>query len=285
MLGRVSRVEIEEGAVSQYQDIIYEKKGHVGIVTLNRPERLNALSHPLCSETIDALDAAQLDDDVRVVVITGAGRGFCSGADLRARFVTDAAEAPEGEEPSIADRRYNIRYVQMVAHAVARLDKPYIAAVNGPAAGAGMDMASMADIRIAGQSARFTQAYTRNGIVAGDGGAYFLPRIVGMAKALELLWTSRIFSADEALALGYVSRVVPDEKLMEETLAFADELAAGPPVAIQYIKQLAYKSAQVDLDTALRMAQWTQTVTSVTEDAAEARQANRDKRPPLFRGR
>jgi enoyl-CoA hydratase/carnithine racemase len=157
--------------------------------------------------------------------------------------------------------------------------------VNGPAAGAGMDLASMADIRFAARDAKFTQAYSRNAIIPGNGGCYFLPRIVGMAKALELLWTSRTFSADEALTLGYVSRVAETETLMDETRAFARELADGPPVSIQYMKKLAYKSRDVDLDTALNMAQWLQTIATSTEDAREGPRAFREKRPPRFTGR
>ena len=126
---------------------------------------------------------------------------------------------------------------------------------------------------------------TRNAIVPGNGGCYFLPRILGMAKALELLWTSRTISADEALAMGYVSRVVETERLMEEAMSFAEELAAGPPVAMQYIKQLAYKSQDVDLDTALKMAQWLQTIAAATEDAREGPRAFREKRAPHFTGR
>jgi 2-(1,2-epoxy-1,2-dihydrophenyl)acetyl-CoA isomerase len=148
-----------------------------------------------------------------------------------------------------------------------------------------MDLASMADIRFAALDARFTTAFSRNAIVSGDGGCYYLPRIVGMAKALELLWTSRLFGADEALQIGYVSRVVETEKLLEETLAFAEELAAGPPIAISYIKQLAYQSQNVDLDTSLRMAQYMQTIASATEDALEGPRAFREKRPPRFQGR
>jgi enoyl-CoA hydratase/carnithine racemase len=274
--------------MNEYGDVLYEVKNQIGVITLNRPEKLNALSAALTGGMAKALTEAQEDEDVRVVVVTGAGRGFCSGADLTpptGRTLADGPATAPDRPPSIADRRHNLRGVQKVGRAALGLDKPYIAAVNGPAAGAGMDLASMADIRIAALDARFTQAYTRNAIVPGNGGCYFLPRILGMAKALELLWTSRTFDANEALAIGYVSRVVPTESLMEETLHFAGELAAGPPVAIQYIKQLAYKSQQVDLDTSLRMAQWLQTVASATEDAREGPRAFREKRAPQFSGR
>ena len=270
---------------SEHQDVLYDVSDSIATLTLNRPEKLNALSADLTQGLAEYLDRAATDDGVRVVVLTGAGRGFCAGQDLSGpRTIADRGGADDGP-PSVADRRYNLRGIQRVGRAVQALDKPYIAAVNGAAAGAGMDLASMADIRFAATSAKFTQAYSRNAIIPGNGGCYFLPRIVGMARALELLWTSRTFSAEEALAMGYVSRVVETERFLAETLAFARELAAGPPVAIQYMKQLAYKSQDVDLDTALRMAQWTQTIATSTEDAREGPRAFREKRLPNFTGR
>jgi enoyl-CoA hydratase/carnithine racemase len=270
---------------SDHQDVLYDVSDSVATITLNRPERLNALSGDLTAGLAEYIDRAWTDDGVRVVILTGAGRGFCSGQDLSGpRTLVDRADTDD-RPPSIADRRYNLRGIQRVGRAVQQLDKPYIAAVNGPAAGAGMDLASMADIRFAARDAKFTQAYSRNAIIPGNGGCYFLPRIVGMAKALELLWSSRTFTGEEALAFGYVSRVYDTDTLMEETRAFARELAAGPPVAIQYMKKLAYKSQDVDLDTALNMAQWLQTIATSTEDAREGPRAFREKRPPNFTGR
>jgi len=269
---------------TEHQDVLYDVTDGIAVITLNRPEKLNALSPDLTEGLAAYIDRAWTDDSVRVVVLTGAGRGFCSGQDISGRTIADRG-LPDDRPPSVADRRHNLRGIQRVGRAVQQLDKPYIAAVNGAAAGAGMDLASMADIRFAAQAAKFTQAYSRNAIIPGNGGCYFLPRILGMAKALELLWTSRTFTAEEALALGYVSRVVETERLMEETLAFARELAAGPPVAIQYMKQLAYKSQGVDLDTALKMAQWLQTIAASTEDAREGPRAIREKRPAVFSGR
>jgi enoyl-CoA hydratase/carnithine racemase len=271
--------------MTDYVDMTYEVKGHIALISLNRPERLNALSASMTEGMAVALTEAQHDDNVRVVVITGKGRGFCSGQDLQARSLAEGRGLPDGQEPTIADRRYNIRAIQTVARAAQALDKPYLAAVNGPAAGAGMDLASMTDIRFAATDAKFTTAFARNGIVSGDGGCFYLPRIVGMAKALELLWTSRLFDAEEALRLGYVSRVIETASLLDETMAFAEELANAAPIAVQYIKQLAYQSQNADLDTALRMAQYMQTIATSTEDALEGPRAFREKRPPRFQGR
>lgn len=268
-----------------HTDVLYDVQDQIAIITLNRPERLNALSADLTEGLAEYIDRAWTDDGVRVVVITGAGRGFCSGQDLSGPRNIATRDDRDDRPPSVADRRYNLRGIQRVGRAVGQLDKPYLAAVNGPAAGAGMDLASMADIRFAAREAKFTQAYSRNAIIPGNGGCYFLPRIVGMAKALELLWTSRSFTGEEALAMGYVSRVVDGDKLMEETLGFARELAAGPPVAIQYMKKLAYKSQGTDLDTALTMAQWLQTIAASTLDAREGPLAFREKRQPNFTGR
>ncbi|MFQ5472699.1 MAG: enoyl-CoA hydratase/isomerase family protein, partial [Dehalococcoidia bacterium] len=162
---------------------------------------------------------------------------------------------------------------------------PYIAAVNGAAVGAGMDMASMCDIRFASESARFGMTYVRMGIIPGDGGCYYLPRIVGMARALDLIWSGRIFDANEALELGYVSEVVPADRLMEHTRAYALKLANGPAVAIQQSKRLAYRSQDVGADAALDLAQQAMFVAQSTEDAKEGPRAFAEKREPEFKGR
>ena len=269
----------------EYTDVTYEVRGHIAVMTMNRPDKLNALSAGMTEGMAVALREAQADTNVRVVVITGAGRGFCSGQDLQARSLAEGRGLPDGVEPTIADRRYNISAIQAVARAAQQLDKPYLAALNGPAAGAGLDLASMADIRFAAKGARFTTAFARNGIVSGDGGCYYLPRIVGMAKALDLMWTSRMFDADEALELGYVTKVFEPEALMDETMAYAEMLSNCAPISVQYIKQLAYQSQNTDLDTALRMAQYMQTIATSTEDALEGPRAFREKRPPNFTGR
>jgi enoyl-CoA hydratase/carnithine racemase len=269
-------------SMNEYRDLAYEVKNQVALITMNRPERLNAFSNEMLGSMASAINEAAEDNQVRAVVLTGAGRGFCSGHDV------SSEEKPTDEKQetkSAASLRNNLRRIHTVTLAVERLDKPYIAAVNGPAAGAGMDFASMADIRFASTNALFTQAYTRNGIIAGNGGAYFLPRIVGKAKALELLWTSRKIGAEEALAIGYVSRLIEPEKLLDETIGFARELAQGPPVAIQYIKQLCYQSQNLDLRSALRIAQYTQSVAMSSEDAQEGFKSTREKRPPRFTGK
>jgi len=268
----------------EFREIIYEKREGIAILTLNRPDRMNALTNRMMEEWATALRDAQRDEEVRVVIVTGAGRGFCTGADVK-DIAAGVGTVDLTERPP-AERRYFLRYtVQQVALAAADLDKPYIAAINGPATGAGMDMASMADIRIASEEARFSMAYVRVGLIPGDGGCYYLPRIVGMAKALELIWTGDIIDAQEALRIGYVSRVVPPDRLMEETLQFARRLAQGPQVAIQQAKRLAYRSQNVDLVTALEMAEYAQLICLSTEDMREGVRAFMERRPPRFKGR
>ena len=266
-----------------YQEIIFEVERGVATITLNRPERMNAFSNRMLSEWADAIRRCQAEDDVRAVVVTGAGRGFCAGGDMK-----DASEGRGivGSEGAISDRRHSLRNsVHHVPRALLQLDKPYIGAINGAAVGAGMDMASMCDIRFAADGAKFGMSYVKVGLIPGDAGCYFLPRIVGLAKALELIWTGEIFDAQKALELGYVSRVYPADSVLAETQAFATHLAEGPAVAIQLAKRLVYRSAEVGLDAALDLAQSAMFVAQLTEDAREGPKAFVEKRPPQFKGR
>jgi enoyl-CoA hydratase/carnithine racemase len=268
-----------------FEEIIYEKGDGLATITLSRPERMNAFTPRMIQEWAQALENSRTDPDVRAVIITGAGRGFCAGADLRGDSALSQTAA-EKRPPSPAERRNWLRDgVHAVPRAVALLDKPYVAAVNGPAVGAGMDMASMCDIRIASETARFSMAYVRMGIVPGDGGCYFLPRIVGVAKALELIWTGDFIDAQEALRLGYVSRVVPPDELMATVRDFARRLAEGPAVAIQLAKRLVYRGLEAGLPEALEEATQAMAITQSTEDAREGPRAFVEKRPPKFKGR
>jgi 2-(1,2-epoxy-1,2-dihydrophenyl)acetyl-CoA isomerase len=266
-----------------YREILYDVRDGVATITLNRPERLNAFTSVMLNEWVEAIEAARDDDGVRVVIVTGSGRGFCAGMDVGQEIA--------GEGVLLADRppaelRNSLRYtVHNVPRALQLLDKPYIAAINGAAVGAGMDMASMADIRFASDAARFGMAYVRMGIVPGDGGAYFLPRLVGIQKALELIWTGEIFNADEALRIGYVLRVVPAAELMKETLEFAHRLAEGPGVALQLSKRLVYRGLDVGLEQALDLAQTAMVIAQSTEDAREGPAAFVERRAPRFQGR
>lgn len=265
------------------EPIIYDVQGHVATITLNRPEKLNAFSNEMLDQWQASIVRASEDQGVRVVIVTGAGRGFCSGADVGRERA--GADVLGGDPNAPAANRNSLRNsVQRVPRALFNMEKPYIAAVNGAAVGAGMDMASMADLRIASGRAKFGMAYVRMALIPGDGGAYYLPRIVGMSKALELMWTGRIFGPEEALQMGYVSRVVPADELMGQTMELAEEISRMPAVSVQLIKRLAYRSAVTGLHEALEMADHAMVIARSTEDAKEGPRAFAEKREPNFQG-
>jgi enoyl-CoA hydratase/carnithine racemase len=262
-------------------DLELTRQDGIVIARLNRPEKKNALSDEILHGIERALREAQDDDAARVFVLTGAGDAFCSGGDLgrRAKENGDIAPTP-------LQRKNRLEQVtHRVALAVEAFDKPLIAAVNGPAAGAGLDLALMCDLRFAARSARFAEAYIRVGLIPGNGGCYYLPRIVGTANALELLWSGDFIGAEEAHRIGLVNRVWDDDKLMAETLAFAARLAAGPPVQQQLIKKLVYQSLRTDLRTSLELASSHMAIVQSTDDYREAIQAYREKRKPGFSGK
>ena len=266
-----------------YQEVIYEVSDRIATITLNRPERMNAFSDLMLNEWADAIRRAQDDDEVRVVIVTGGGRAFCAGADLRA---TGAEDRVLMSDLNAGQRRNSLRLsVHRVPQALQYLDKPYIGAINGAAVGAGMDMASMTDVRISSDVARYGMSYVNVGLVPGDGGAWLLPRLVGLQKALELMWSGDLFDAQEALRIGYVSSVVPADELMTAARAYAMRLADGPPVAIQMMKRLVYRATDQNFMEALEAAQAAFTIVQSTEDYKEGPTAFREKRKPVFTGR
>ncbi len=266
-----------------YEEILYDVTDQIATITLNCPERMNSFSDTLLKEWADAIVQSAQDEKVRVVIITGKGRAFCAGANLKARAEQDNVLQVDA---TVAERRNTLRYtVHEVARALQLLDKPYIAAVNGAAVGAGMDMASMADIRIGSDQARFSMSYVNVGLIPGDGGAWLLPRLVGLQKALELLWSGELFGSAKALELGYLARVVPHDRLMEETREYAKKLASGPPVAMQLTKRLVYRGLNSSFLEAMDAAQAAMTIAQSTEDAKEGPRAFVEKRPPQFEGR
>jgi enoyl-CoA hydratase/carnithine racemase len=258
-------------------DLEYTVKDGIGTILLNRPDKKNAFTLEMIDEWAQVLRSARTDPEVRVVVVTGAGDAFCSGVDL-------GAFAAESDDP-LAHKSVLHDRIHRVAYALEDLDKPVIAAVNGTAVGAGMDMALMCDIRLLARSARLSEGYIRVGLVPGDGGCYFLPRMVGMAKALELLWTGDFVDAEEALRLGIANHVYPDEDFAESWHTFARRLAERPPINVQMIKRAAYQSARTDLRTALDLISSHMAVVRSTEDSAEAMAAFRERRAPVFQGR
>jgi enoyl-CoA hydratase/carnithine racemase len=258
-------------------DLLYEVKDRVATITLNRPDKLNAFTGPMIDAWATSLARAQADDDVNVIVVTGAGRAFCAGGDV--------ARMGEGEPTPLEHKNQLWENIHRVPKTLETIDKPVIAMVNGLAVGAGMGMCVMCDVRIAAESARFSTGYVRVGLVPGDGDTYFLPRLVGAAKALELLWTADFIESAEALRLGIVNRVVPDAELREATHAFARQIADGPQVPIRMIKRLVYQSLRLDLRTHLDLVSSHMAVVRRTTDHAEGVAAFKEKRPPRFRGR
>lgn len=258
-------------------DLEYSVADAVATIRLNRPERKNSFTLDMVAQWASHLRDAETDPNVRVVVLTGSGDSFCSGVDLD--VLTGRERTPLSERSLLTD------HVHQVAYAAEALSKPYIAAVNGAAVGAGMDMSLMADIRIASESARFSEGYVRIGVVPGDGGCYYLPRIVGTATALRLLWTGEWVDASTAKDLGIVSEVCPDDQLEERALSLAQHLAAQPPVAVQLIKRAVKIGERQELRSALELISGYQAVATSTEDSKEALAAFRERRPAKFEGR
>lgn len=226
----------------------------------------------------EALADAQQSKEVRAIVITGAGQDFCAGGDLnnmRNRVNDSAFE----KKSFLAD------HIQTIPLILETIDKPVIAAVNGSATGAGMDMALMCDIRFAEERSRFAERYIGVGIMPGAGGAWFLPRIVGKACALDLLWTGRWVLSDEALALGIVSHVVPDGTVLAQAIAYAQTLAKAPPITVRYIKRAVQQSETMDLRSHLDLVSSHMAVVTSTQDYREALESVVDKRPATYIGR
>ena len=242
-------------------------------ITLNRPEKLNAITGELLDALYAALKEGEEDREVRALLLTGAGRAFSAGQDL-----TEFGDRKPDYEAHL--RRYN-----RVVEALSGLEKPLVVAVNGVAAGAGMSLALWGDLRLAAVGASFTTAFVRIGLVPDSGLSFLLPRLVGLAKAQELLLLSPRLSAEEALALGLVHRVVPAEKLMEEALSLAKELAQGPTRAYALTKKLLLETYRLSLTEALALEAVLQGQAGQTQDHEEGVRAFREKRPPRFQGR
>jgi 2-(1,2-epoxy-1,2-dihydrophenyl)acetyl-CoA isomerase len=262
-----------------YECLLYEVKDGVATLTLNRPERLNALGGTLRDDLLDAVTRAAGDAAVRAMIVTGAGRGFCAGGDVKDMAARRAAGAARDVVERIAPSR------DRVLLAMREAPQPIIAAVNGPAAGAGMNLALGCDVRLASTAATFSQAFVKRGLHPDWGGTYFLPRIVGMARACALIFTGESIDAAEALRLGIVGAVHPPDELMPAALALARTIAEGPPLAIRLAKRSLYHNETADLRTALEVETFAQNVCYDTEDAAEGARAFVEKRPPVFRGR
>jgi enoyl-CoA hydratase/carnithine racemase len=259
-----------------------EQAGRVVTLTLNRPEERNAIgSHEDCAELVAAVEGAAADPQVAVLIVTGAGSAFCAGGNLkamRARSGIGALDSP------LATRNNYRRGIQRIPQALWNCEVPMIAAINGPAIGAGLDLACMCDIRVAARSARLAASFIKMGIVPGDGGAYFLPRAATASKAAEMMFTGDPIDAAEALACGLVSRVVDDEALMAETRALAARIGANPPQTLRLVKRLLREGQHARLDEVLQLSAAFQALAHETADHREALDAFFNKRTPQFKG-
>lgn len=257
-------------------DLEYGVEDGVATIRLNRPRRKNAFTLEMIDQWVAALHDAHADDNVRVVVLTGTGDAFCSGVDLEERRGESAT--PIARKEMLSDR------VHRIPLTMEGLDKPVIAAINGVAVGAGLDMALMCDLRIMARSARVSEGYIRVGMVPGDGGCYYLPRLVGTAKALELMWTGDFLDAVEAERLGLVNSVVDDDELAAAVKTLALKIARAHPMAVRMIKRATYQSLRTDLRTSLDLISSHTGVIGLMQDSAEARAAFAEKRAPHFTG-
>jgi 2-(1,2-epoxy-1,2-dihydrophenyl)acetyl-CoA isomerase len=252
----------------------------VAVLTMNRPDRLNALSETMLDALLEALPRLAADANVGVVVLTGAGRGFCAGGDVKAM-----AEGREMAGDSLEERAQGLRDKMETSRMLHEMPKPTIAMVRGAAAGAGLSLALACDLRVAGESAKFATAFARVGYSGDFGGSYYLTQLVGTAKARELYYTADLVDAKQALALGLVNRVVPDDRLEEETLTLAGKIARGPRVAYRYMKRNLNAAESGTLKELLDLEAWHHTRTGQTEDHKEAAKAFVEKREPTFKGR
>lgn len=267
-----------------YHDIIFTKEDGIAIITLNRPETLNAWGGTMAAEATAALDDVSQDEAIGVLIITGAGKGFSSGADVRG--LAARAERPSDSERPRQPALRRQPSIVSVALGIRNLAKPVIAAVNGITAGGGFGIALACDIRIASEVARFSQIFVRRGLVPDTGSTYLLPRLIGMARACELVFTGDIIDAREAERIGLVNRVVPHEDLMKVTKELATRIAKGPPIAIQLAKQALYKGiSETDLASHLDYELQLQNICFSTEDFKEGVKSFLEKRDPIFKGR
>jgi enoyl-CoA hydratase/carnithine racemase len=267
--------------MSDYTDLLYEVSGGIATITLNRPDRLNAISMPMLDSLSKVLRDSDVDREVRVIVITGAGRGFCAGLDLKDLAAGTGIGANGGG--GLATARFDLAgSPPIVLHTT---DKPVICALNGPAAGYGLDMALGCDIRIASTEAKLAAVFTKRGILPESGGTWLLPRLIGWAKAAEVAFRGMTLSAGEALEMGLVNRVVEPDQLMPVTREIAAEIAANAPLAVQATKRMMRLGLEETFEANVHHVFLQLLPLFQTDDFKEGVQSFLQKRPAQFRGR
>lgn len=262
----------------EYKYTLVGKKDGIGTITFNRPERLNAMIPEMVTEVLDALETFDADDQVRVVVITGAGRAFCAGADVSALLGKAVEERRRGKKDPIR------LFLERTPPFLRNMTKPVIASINGDAVGGGCTLACACDIRIAADSARFSVPFVKLGVMPELGSTYNLTRLVGIAKACELFYTGKLIDAKEAKESGLVNQVVPVDGLKPATEELARSIADNAPISIQMVKRALYEGLDTDLATAIHTENLGLDICMGTEDAREGVTALLEKRKPKFKG-
>ena len=258
--------------------VLLDVEDKIATITLNRPERKNAINTNMVNDWVEILDECRDNDDIAAIILTGAGEAFCAGGDkanLGANNKIDPLET----------KNHFWDHFQRVAKRTALIEKPIVAAVNGMATGAGMDMSLHCDIRFASKNAIFRASYAAFGLVPGNGGTYFLPRIVGTSKALELFWSTDVIDADEALRIGLINKIFSQEELMEKTREWVSNVLDQAPIPVRVIKRLIYQNVNMDLNTSLDLIASHMAFARTSEDHAEAILASEEKRKPKFKGK
>ena len=266
--------------MADYETILFDKTDRVGRITLNRPERLNAINVRLGHELLDALGRCEDDDEIRCVVLTGAGRSFCAGDDLRG-METPGFERPQGPD-EVKNYVHGENRWTVAVQAMRRLPKPVIGSIRGHAHGGGFNLAMGTDVRVASETANFAIPFVKRGMATGVNQLHYH---VGLGVVLEMAFTGEPIDANRALRLGLVNEVVPDAQLEEATMAFAERLANGPTRAIGLTKSAIYKGWGKDLDTTFDYQAVAQMFAAQTDDREEGRKAFLEKRTPEFKGR
>ncbi len=265
-------------------DLLEKVENGVATLTMNRPESLNALSGEMMEQMSEAVPRLAEDPEVKVIVLTGAGRGFCAGGDVKGMAGRNASSGSNTKPLTLEERAKGLRKGMEVSRILYQCSKPTIAMMRGPAAGAGLSLGLACDMRIASETMRFTTAFVNVGASGGYGGSYFLTKLVGGAKARELYFTGRKIEGDEALQLGIVNHLVPDDQLETKTMELANQIASGPTIALQYMKQNLNAADTGTLEQVFDLEAFAMTRTMMTEDHKEAARAFVEKRKPNFTG-
>lgn len=270
-----------QAAAQEAQEVLYEVDGHIATITLNAPERMNTISGPMLNQLTKRLQEAEADPQVRCVILTGAGRAFCAGLDLRAQ--TQGSGLSIGSSGGVTSTTLDLKNTPPTV--LQEMETPTICAVNGGAAGYGMDTALGCDIRIMGRSAKLAAAFCKRGLVPESGGTWYLPRLIGWSKAAELIFTGRTLSADETVAWGLASEVLEDAELMPRARALAAEIAANAPLAVKAAKRMMRMGLNEPFPEHVHHVYLQLLPLMRTEDVKEGMMAFLEKREPKFKGK